>query len=184
MTTKIASGGEPSEPRQPDDSEAAQAVFAATAQIGLAMRESHAPVVALGSLITSVAQALTVLRGLQAGQALPSASPGNDPQALIEQLHSDVFKAVEQLQFYDRMVQHLSRLEDYLIHVANQLGSGAQEGAPPGFWEDLHAKLRERLISDEQRGLFDLILAPSCGVRVGMPAGRKELSSPGSCEMF
>jgi hypothetical protein len=51
-------------------------------------------------------------------------------------------------------------------------------------WDELHAKLRKRLISDEQRGLLDLFLSPDTATRVSAQAARPDYSPPGSFEMF
>ncbi len=164
--------------------DAAYALFAAIAQIGVALRESQDPVAELGRLCANLAAALSALRSLPTGQN------ANDPvsiassRGLLEQLHSDVFKGIQQLQFYDRMVQHLAHIQQYLISVANELGSVKAEAQPQEAWEELHARLRKRLISDEQRGLLDLFLSPDKPVRVSAQAPRSDYSPPGSCEMF
>jgi hypothetical protein len=149
--------------------EAAQALFAATAQIGLALRESQEPVAELGCVLARLAESLS------------AASPGPE---LRQQLHADVFKGIQQLQFYDRMVQHLSHLQDYLICIANELDSPTPQPAVGDVWAVLHAKLRQRLISDEQRSLFDLLLTPDKPTRVSAQAVRSDYSAPGSLEMF
>ena len=149
--------------------EAAQALFAAIAQIGLALRESQEPVAELGSVLARLAEALS------------ATGAGSE---LRQQLHADVFKGIQQLQFYDRMVQHLSHLQDYLICIANELDSPKPQPAVGDVWGVLHAKLRQRLISDEQRGLFDLFLAPDKVTRVSAQAVRADYSAPGSLEMF
>ena len=117
------------------------------------------------------------------------ASTGADPaaattRALLDQLQSGVFQGIQQLQFYDRLVQHLSILQEYLIGVANELDSANTRAQAQEVWNELHAKLRRRLISDEQRGLLDLFLAPNAPLRVSAQATRSDYSPPGSFEMF
>ena len=51
-------------------------------------------------------------------------------------------------------------------------------------WDALHAKLRQRLISDEQRGLFDLFVIPDTATRVSAQTARSDYSAPGSLDMF
>jgi hypothetical protein len=162
-------------------SNAAQALFAVTAQVGLALRESEEPVAELGTVLAHIAEALAVLRATPVEQATDRATF----QGLIDKLQAEVFQGIQRLQFYDRMVQHLGHLQDYLIRVANELGPRqADERSHDDTWEELHAKLRARLISDEQRRLFDLFLNPDTAVKVSAHIARPELSAPGSMEFF
>jgi hypothetical protein len=169
---------------QNPNEDAAHALFAAIAQIGLALRESQSPVAELGSLFSNLAETLTALR------SVPFSPGADDPVAaatargLLEQLQTDVFKGIQQLQFYDRMVQHLSHLQTYLIGVANELSSHDPGARTQEVWNELHTRLRRRLISDEQRGLLDLFLAPQTTQRVSAQASRPDYSAPGSSEMF
>jgi hypothetical protein len=171
--------------QQHHESDAAHAILAANAQIGLALRESQDPVAELGSLIAHVAETLGALRSAPVGRDsdLDSVTAAA-ARGLIEQLQSDVYKGIQQLQFYDRMVQHLSHLQEYLICVANQLCAGKDGGRTGEAWDELHSKLRVRLISDAQRGLLDLFLTPDAGTRVSAQASLPEHSSPGSLEIF
>ena len=82
-------------------------------------------------------------------------------------------------------MQHLSHLQEYLIGVANELDSVKTRAQAQEVWNELHAKLRRRLISDEQRGLLDLFLAPNTPMRVSAQTMRPpDYSPPGSFEMF
>ncbi len=113
------------------NSEAAHALFAATAQVGLALRESQDPVAELGRLCANLAQALSALR------AVPQPRDANDStcaafdRGLLDRLQADVYEAIQQLQFHDRMVQHLTRIQEYLLSVAIELGSGEQRDTSP-----------------------------------------------------
>jgi hypothetical protein len=166
------------------ESAAAHAVFAAIAQIGLALRESQEPVEELGSMLAHMADTLGALR------SAPLIRDGQDPVAaatfrgLMEQLQIDVFAGVQRLQFYDRMAQHLSHIQRYLISVANELTSTKPEAMAQEPWDEMHAKLRERLISDAQRGLLDLFLTPDAGTRVSASLAHPDLATPGSVELF
>jgi hypothetical protein len=170
---------QPSLPPDSRSAEAANALFAATSQIGLAMHESHDPVAELGSLLAHLVETLSALR------SSPLATSVDPVQAtvvhgLLEHLQSDVFRGIQQLQFYDRLVQHLSHLQAYMIAVANELGSG-KDGDP---WYELHARLRKRLISDEQRILLDLFLTPSSATNGSTREPDPGHSPPGSLELF
>jgi hypothetical protein len=164
--------------------DAAHALCAAIAQIGVALHESQHPVAELGRLCANLAATLAALRSLPTGQSANDPDFSASSRGLLEQLQSDVFKGIQQLQFYDRMVQHLEHIQRYLISVANELGSTKTEAQPQEVWDELHARLRKRLISDEQRGLLDLFLSPDTPVRVSAQAPRSDYSLPGSSEMF
>ena len=174
---------EPATPQGHHSDEAAYAVFAAIAQIGVALHESQNPVAELGRLCANLADTLGALRSLPAGQNANDLSAATG-RGLLEQLQSDVFKGIQQLQFYDRMVQHLEHIQRYLISVANELGPAKTEAQPREIWDELHARLRKRLISDEQRGLLDLFLLHDKPTRVSAQALRQDYSPPGSSEMF
>jgi hypothetical protein len=157
--------------------EAAHVLFAATAQMGLALRESQAPVAELGALFARLSETLATLRSSGRGQ-------NAGERELLGQIQVEVFNGVQHLQFYDRMVQHLTHIEEYLIAVANELGSVKTGAQLSTSWDELNARLRKRLISDEQRGLLDLFLSPETTTRVSAQAPRNDYSPPGSFEMF
>jgi hypothetical protein len=159
------------------NADAAHALFAAIAQMGLTMRESQDPVTQLGSLLAHLSETLSALR------SAPRVRSEIDRE-LLGRLQADVFKGIQQLQFYDRMVQHLTHIENYLIAVANELGAAKSESQAPTIWTELHARLRKRLISDAQRGLLDLFLSPDTPVRVSAQEPLSDYVPPGSSEMF
>ena len=159
------------------NADAAHALFAATAQMGLALHESREPVAQLGSLFAHLSETLSALRSAPRGS-------GAIDRELLGRLQAEVFKGVQQLQFYDRMVQHLTLIQEYVIAVANELGSTKTESQAPAIWDELHARLRKRLISDEQRGLLDLFQSLQTATHVTARAPRPDYSPPGSLEMF
>jgi osmoprotectant transport system ATP-binding protein len=120
------------------DADAAHAVLAAVAQIGLALHESHQPIAEIGSMLARLAETLRQL------QPELNETGGGERLAAgrsIEQLQAEVHKGIEQLQFYDRMAQHLSRLQSYLIDVANQLADPGQSGACTAQgWSELRTR--------------------------------------------
>jgi hypothetical protein len=164
--------------------DAAHALFAAIAQMGLALRESQDPVADLGGLFAHLAETLSAVRSVPFAETTSDSVSAATVRGFLEQLQSDVFKGIQQLQFYDRMVQHLSHIQEYLIAVANELGSANAERQPQAFWDEIHARLRKRLISDEQRGLLDVFLLPDTATRVSAQAPRPDYSPPGSFELF
>ncbi len=113
--------------------EAARALDAAAEQIALALRESQPQVEALGEALQQLAGAL----------AQPQGSAPADTVALAAIMR----RAVMRLQFYDRMTQHLSHVQDYLVRSADKIG----HPEPSGGWTGVHQQLSDRLLSDTQR---------------------------------
>jgi len=168
---------------QKQASEAARSLVAATAQIGLALQEAQQPVAELGMLIGHISDTLQALRDVplqRAGDPVTAESA----RGLLEQLQSDVFRGVRELQFYDRMVQHLEHVQDYLLRVADQLAGAPVPQAEGGPWLQLHERLRRRLISDSQRAMLDLFLGGAPDGSPARVARQAELSPPGSLELF
>jgi hypothetical protein len=178
----LEDSGKPMAQRCHHEGDTAHALFAAVAQIALALRESQNSVAELGSLFARQAETLVAVRANP--QAADPASSADQP-AHLHQLQADVFKGIQQLQFYDRLVQHLTHVQDYLIAVANELDSFKPQRQSQQFWDALHSKFRTRLISDEQRGLLDLFVMPDTPTRVSAQSvGRPDYSPPGDFEMF
>jgi methyl-accepting chemotaxis protein len=168
------------------ESDGARALAAAVTQIELALREAHAPVEQLGLLVERMARSLGGLRTARARES--GADPGSalcdDVDRSIGQLQADLYEGIRQLQFYDRMVQHLSHVQDYLSSVANQLASAAEGRAAGAVWDDLCTRLRARLISDAQRELLDMVLIPAIGTPAALRTPLPEHASQGSVELF
>lgn len=157
--------------------DAVHALLVAAAQMGLSLRESQESVADLGALLARLAETLATLQ----------AAPGDrnpTEREMLGQLQGGIFKGIQQLQFYDRMVQHLTHIQRYVIEAADELGAVPAGALEPAAWVELHARLRKRLISDEQRSLLDLFLMPDRPLRVSAEAPRAEYSAPGSFEMF
>jgi hypothetical protein len=173
----------PPQPRLQDGG-AAQPLFAAIAQIGVAMRESQGPVTELGGLLTHLVDTLGALRSAAVMHGIDDSPSAVAARGLMEKLRSDVFNGIQHLQFYDRMMQHLSHLQGYLLGVANELSSAKPADVPQEVWDELNARLRERLISADQRGLLDLFLTPDYGTRVSAQAAATDHAAPGSVDLF
>lgn len=151
----------------------ARALAAAVSQIELALREAHVPVEKLGGLIERMSRTV--------GEVGHAATPGSDTARTVERLEAELFAGIQELQFFDRMVQHLSHVQDYLTSVANELASTAERGSErTEAWEELRTRLRTRLISDAQRELLDMVLMPALGLTVAEP----DHASQGSVELF
>lgn len=146
--------------------EAARALNAAAEQIGLALRESQPQVDRLGEALHQLAAAL--------------APPGAGGQEEID-IAAIMRRAVTHLQFYDRMTQHLSHVQDYLSRSAHQIGSPE----PSGGWTGVHQQLSERLLSDTQR--FHLGRNFQDGLRAVAAVENRERSGrsePGDVDLF
>jgi CHAD domain-containing protein len=152
----------------------ARALAAAVTQIEVALREARTPVENLGSLIERMANTFATLRAARA----------DAERRPIEQLQTDLYDSIQQLQFYDRMVQHLTHVQDYLSAVANQFASVASSDNSPEAWDRLREKLRTRLISDAQRQLLDLVLPPPAGTAATREAALLDRANQGSIELF
>ncbi len=170
------------EATQDEVAHAAQAVFAATAQIGLALRESQDQVAGLGALIEHLNNTIAAVRAAPRAQPDPIAPDSNPFHGILEQLETEVFKGVQLLQFYDRMVQHLGHLQNYLISVGDRLSNLPEAGTED--WHALYQRLRARLLTDEQRGLLDLFLSQEPSIRASAQIKRRDVTEPGGAEFF
>jgi hypothetical protein len=164
--------------------DAAQAVAAAVAQIELAVREVQPAVEQLGTLIEHLATGLGELRAVRPRNPDPEAISvfPDESDRVAARLQKDLHGSITQLQFYDRLVQHLSHVQDFLSGTAGQLASvGESEGE---VWGVLRHKLRSRLISEAQRELLDAVLPPPEGAQFNSRQAREEHAAQGTVELF
>ncbi len=164
--------------------DAAQAIAAAVAQIELAVREVQPAVEQLGALIEHMAGGLGELRTARPRDADPEAISvfRDEFDRAVSGLQKHVHGTITQLQFYDRLVQHLTHVQAFLAGVAGQLAS-----APVGeddAWGALRDKLRVRLISQAQRELLDAVLPPPEGAQFNSRQAREEHAAQGTVELF
>ena len=166
--------------------EAAQAIAASVSQIELAVREARPAVEQLGVLIGHMSAGLGELRAARPRTFNPDviAVFPDEFDRTVARLEKEVSSTITHLQFYDRMVQHLSHVQDYLSCVANQLASDAESGATGDMWDRLRARLRARLISEAQRELLDLVLPPPPGTPSAQQSALTERACQGSIELF
>ena len=157
--------------------EAARAVAAASAQLDLALREAAGPVGKLGTDVEQMFDALEQLRARPATAAAPE----------LASLQLRLTSAIQQLQFYDRMFQHLSHVHDYLMSVAGRLGAGNEEpeadrdpSVASAGWGRLRERFYSRLLTEPQRQLFDMMLPADAGSGTRM----RERAALGSIELF
>lgn len=179
--------------------DAAQAVAASVAQIELAVREVKPAVEQLGLLIDAMATGLTEMRtglaemrtGLMpdrdsaSGDAAAGGgvAPSSGLAGTVGALEQSVHGSITHLQFYDRLVQHLSHVQTFLSGVAAHLANGTEEDGEQVF-ESLRAKLRVRLISEAQRELLDAMLPPPGGAPLNQQQARDEHAAQGTIELF
>jgi hypothetical protein len=124
----------------------------AAAQLELALREAAGPVEALGRSLERLGIGVAQLRG-----ALP-ATAAISQHATCRELSYDLSVCAESLQFYDRLVQHLAHLREFLLGLSGSPDAAGIRGHEQTSWEDLRARLHRCLISEGQRELLDLIL--------------------------
>jgi hypothetical protein len=164
--------------------DAAQAIAAAVAQIALAVREVQPAVEQLGTLIDHMATGLGELRSARprdADSEAISVFPDEFDQA-VTGLQKHVHASITHLQFYDRLVQHLAHIQDFLSGAAGQLANDTEEAGD--VWGVLRNKLRARLISEAQRELLDAVLPPPGGARFNSRQAREEHAAQGTVELF
>jgi hypothetical protein len=173
---------------------AARAIAAATAQIDLALREAHDPVNCLGQTLERIAAHMTELRG----RFLTHTRNCGDAQGMlemdlaVEKLAGEMAVAIQSMQFFDRMFQHLSHVHDYLTGGADNLARVAS--APDAAdveeaakrWEALRERLFSRLLSDAQRQVLDIVLPPQYwrAANQRSAGGRGGHAGPGDIELF
>jgi len=164
--------------------DAAQAVAAAIAQIELAVREVQPAVQGLGALIASMASGLVELKTARPGNLDSAASTvsAHAFDSAVTSLEKHVHGSITHLQFYDRLVQHLSHVQDYLSGTAGHLGAGS--AGDEAAWGALRDKLRVRLISQAQRQLLDAVLPPPGGAQFNSQQARDEHAAQGTVELF
>jgi hypothetical protein len=147
-----------------------RALRAASDQIGLAMQDSKAAVEALGESLARVAQLL----------AADLSAPGAAEQ--VQALRREMARAVTGLQFYDRMTQHLTHVQNFLADSAEQVGRG--DAAVRDSWQRLERNLADRLLSDTHRiHLGRHLQAEFVAGRSGTRSERGA-SSPGDIDLF
>jgi hypothetical protein len=168
-------------------SDAAQAIAASVAQIELAVREVQPVVEQLGSLIDEMSTGLGALRAARPRNFDPNivAVFPDEFDRAVAKLQKHVNGSITHLQFYDRMVQHLAHVQDFLSGAAGELANhSTSELADATIWGELRSKLRKRLISDSQRQLLDAMLPPPGGVHLSSADAREEHGKQGSVELF
>lgn len=171
--------------------ESARAIAAATSQVDLALKEAQWPVDQLGTNITRMS---AELEDLGATLRLQERSPGDpsvcrDLAKSIELLHAELGGAIQQVQFYDRMFQHLCHVRDYMAAVAARLAAHAEDeetgdrsaAKTQPAWEEIRRRLYARLVSEPQRELLDIMLPVTSG---GRAAERRDRAALGSIELF
>jgi hypothetical protein len=163
--------------------EAAQAIAASVAQMDLAVRDVRPAVEQLGELIGSMSAGLVHLRNARPRTFDPeviAVFPDEFDKA-VAKLEKQVHGSITHLQFYDRLVQHMQHLQDFLSGAAGEL---AGEPATDETWEALRSRLRVRLISAAQRELLDVVLPPPEGPHMNSQQAREEHAAQGTVELF
>jgi hypothetical protein len=157
---------------------------AAATQLEMTMRESQEPVAQISAAIRRMAATLATLRHMRDDGAAIHENTSFEAQldASLTALLHDLSRCMEGLQFHDRMVQHLAQLRGFLADSA-ALERGSSGSKPEAAWNQLLRSLRQRLITDAQRELLDLVL-PDESSSPEQNAVRPARSTEGSIELF
>jgi len=147
------------------EQQVASLLAAAVSQLELALRESQGPADQLGAAIASI-------------------SAGVDANMSKLELKREVSQCIEALQFYDRMTQHLSHIQNFISGMTAAIDSAMRGEEDQMAWDQLRVRLRQRLISDPQRELLDLLVAPTQGHPAASRAAQERHADPGSIELF
>lgn len=171
---------------------------AVATQMDLALLEAEGPAERLGETVARMGAAFAAMGSNQL-TAPTTATSDLDLSVdmpvdwVLLQLRKDFACAIEDLQFHDRMVQHLSHLSNHLTGAAALLsdvllsnGTDSEEqGDVAEAWDGLRRRLFGRLISDTQRQFLQMVLpATSAEKRITNEQVGGERSPPGSVELF
>jgi hypothetical protein len=170
---------------------AARAIAAATAQIDLAMREAQDPVESLGHTLERIAMHMAELRAKFSEHSAKCGDANGvlEMDLVVEKLSGEMAVAIQNMQCFDRMFQHLSHVRDYLTSGAETLATSAVASAHEDVeaaahrWEALRERLFTRLLSDAQREMLDIVLPPRYWQQ-GRRLQPRSHSGPGDIELF
>ncbi len=151
-----------------DHEEAIRVLQAASAQIELALQQSQAPIDSLGES----------LRRLSALIADPAQLARSESLAMVR---ADLLRAITNLQFHDRMTQHLQHVRDYLSGSATHM---AEQDADEAAWRGLHNRLHDRLLSETQRMRLGKDVLLGAMAREQQPRDGAATSKPGDIDLF
>ncbi len=150
----------------------AQVLLAAVAQIDMALREAQGPVDSLGQTLERIAGELKQLRNGAVGSST------------LDTLGADLGVAIQSLQFYDRMFQHLSHVHDFLADAADEADPAGTAPHPAHRWEALRERLFRRLLTEGQRDLLHVLLPPAHWQGGIMSTNTTQRTVAGDVELF
>jgi hypothetical protein len=145
----------------------------------------------LGRTLERIAEHMQELRK----QFLTHAQHCGDAQGMLEMdlaveaLSAEMAVAIQNMQFFDRLFQHLTHVHDYLTGGADNL---ARVATTPNAvdvedvakrWEALRERLFTRLLSDAQRQVLDIVLPPQFW-RSRRNSPKPAHAGPGDIELF
>jgi hypothetical protein len=162
--------------------EAVRAVATAAEQITVALQEAQQPVEQLGASVSRIIVTVGTLRNASRDLADPEgdANLRHLISGAIARLSLDAAQATVTLQFYDRMTQHLTHLQEYLEGISHMLDGKARipgNGRELPGWPELREKLGQRLLSESQRQQLHGRTSADCGAGVQVAAGSASRSS-------
>jgi hypothetical protein len=174
--------------------DAALAMSLSASQLELALRESDGPVDKLGSAIERLAAVVAELASTKVdGEAAVQPGSQDAVQWLASRVQTEVAACVESLQFYDHLVQHINHVRDFMAtnaelinaHLPEPVVAKAPSMSPDqDAWDVVRVRLRTRLISEEQKELFDLLVAPETRSPPPLALLSQVTADEGSVELF
>lgn len=131
----------------------------ATGQVQAALADAHDTVARLHETFASLVDRLDKLDSTLTSQ--DTAAPQPTREALLadsRQIGEQVHQAIVDFQFYDRLAQRLEHVASGLDNLGGLLIDPALQGDAEA-WEILRLKLRDSYAMEEERALFDAVLA-------------------------
>ncbi|MGE0583100.1 MAG: hypothetical protein AB7P31_13335 [Steroidobacteraceae bacterium] len=131
-------------------------------QLALAMRESDGAVERLGCAIERMSITQPAIEAMRARLAMQATDPATtaDIDGCMQRMLEDLAACVENIQFYDRMVQHLGHLKHYLASISGVHAAPGTPRAEIAALELANSQFRRRLLTDAQRSVFDHVFRP------------------------
>ena len=158
----------------------------AVAQVEAAMTDSNASVDALTGTFTTMANTITLINGRIAGLADTEATAPVKSELLSATTHvaGMVNQAIVAFQFYDRLSQRLSHVNNGLAWLAELVGDEAGAGDAQA-WADLQARIRARYSMPEEIEMFEAVLLRGLTVEQAIREFMAKMSTKGDdIELF
>lgn len=128
----------------------------AIAQLEMAMRDSSGSVEVLTNSFTGMYGNLMGM--VDAAHALPDSPIKRSIEELGSNVSGQMQHAIVAFQFYDRLSQRLAHVSHSLAHLTGIVSEPAKL-YNPFAWHDLQQQIRSKYTMEEERAMFDTLLA-------------------------